>query len=277
MSTNDVVAQMRDQVEARPPTLYEQLDAMVPQVERAIGRRDLAERLVRIALTEIRKTPKLGECTPESMMGAVLTSAQLRLDPGGARGHCWFIPTWNNSRKCNEVEWWLGYKGAIELAHRSGMLAGITANVVREGDRFEAWRGTGGRLRHEVDWRATRADRGDAYAVYAHAHLLNGGDTWEVLTAEEVNERRALQRNNQKPSSPWVLWTDRMWAKTAIHALDRWLPSSADYADGVAADGRVLRWDPDQPDVPPQGDDDASELLAAMPTPDEPDEPGDTP
>lgn len=262
---SDLVADMRSQVEAagqRPATLHEQLEALVPAVERATGRRDLAERIVRIGLTEVRKTPQLAQCTPQSIMGAIMQSAQLRLDPGAALGHCWLVPMRNKG--VMECEWWLGYKGIVELAHRSGQLSGITADVVREGDRFEAVRGTNGRLVHEVDWRATTADRGPVYAAYAHARLLNGGEAWEVLTLEEIERRRGLSRGSDRASSPWVQWFDRMASKSAVHALGKWLPACPDYADGVVADGRVVSWDPDRPEVGVQVED-AADLLAAMP------------
>lgn len=270
MPASEVVASMRGQVEGAAPTLHDQMTRLVPEVERAVGTRANADRLIRIALTEVRKTPKLGECTFTSIAGAVLQSAQLRLDPGGALGHCWLVPHWNGQAKAMECEWWLGYKGTVELAHRSGQLSGITADVVREGDLFFAVKGTHGELRHEVDWRATREQRGEVYAAYAHANLINGGDVWVVLTLEQLEERRALAKSADKASSPWRLWPDQMQAKTAVRALDRWLPACADYADGVAADGRVVRWDPDRPGDALEVDGvDAADLLAAMPGHDE--------
>lgn len=266
MSTSDVVESMRNQVGGgKPLTLYAQLESVIPQVERAIGRRDLAERLVRIGLTEVRRTPKLGECTPESLMGAILQSAALKLDPGAARGHCWLVPHWNGQEKRMEVEWWLGYRGMVELAHRSGQLAGIYADVVREGDEFSEERGTNGHLRHVVDHRASRADRGEVWAAYAHARLINGGEAWSVLSMEQIDARRALAKSANKSTSPWKLWPDQMMAKTAVRALDRWLPSSADYNDGLQVDQRVVTWDPDRPDVPPRAADDAVELLDQVP------------
>jgi recombination protein RecT len=267
VTSTDVVERMRGQIEQaddRPRTLSDQLEALVPQVAKATGRTDLAERVVRMGLTEVRKSPELAQCTAPSIMGAVMQSAQLRLDPGQPLGHSWMIPM--KHKGIWECEWWLGYKGIIELAHRSGQLTGITADVVREADRFEAVRGTTGRLVHEIDWRASQEDRGPVYAAYAHAKLLNGGDAWEVLTLEQINERRAMSRGSDSKFSPWVNWFDRMAAKSAVHALGRWLPACPDYGDGVAADGRVMEWDPARPEVPAQPAGlDAAELLAAMP------------
>lgn len=271
---SDLVADMRNQIEHQGPalTLHEQLEAIVPSVERAIGRKDLAERVVRIALTEVRKNPQLAQCTVQSIMGAILQSAQLKLDPGGALGHCWLVPM-KDRNKVLQCEWWLGYKGIVELAHRSGMLTGITADVVRENDRFEAVKGTNGRLIHEIDWRATVEDRGPVYASYAHARLANGGEAWEVLPLHEIERRRSLSRGSDKPASPWVQWFDQMASKCAVQALSKWLPASVDYGDGAIADQQVMRWDPDRPEVPPSVDsDDVSALWAAMPETDDSDD-----
>ena len=51
-------------------------DAAV-ELGRALPEHMRAERLVRIALTCIRQTPKLANCTPESFLGALFTAAQL--------------------------------------------------------------------------------------------------------------------------------------------------------------------------------------------------------
>lgn len=88
------------------------------------------ERFSRMVLTAITKTPKLGECTPQSFIGSMLTAAQLGLEPNTPLGQAYLIPYGN---KC---EFQLGYKGLLELAHRSGELKTLEAHVVYENDEF---------------------------------------------------------------------------------------------------------------------------------------------
>ena len=43
-----------------------------------------ADRLMKVALNSIHKTPKLQECSTSSLMGCIITAAELGLEPGGA-------------------------------------------------------------------------------------------------------------------------------------------------------------------------------------------------
>ena len=75
-----------------------------------------AERLSRITLTTLRTNPKLLECSVESLLGAVLQSAQLGLEPS-LMGQCHFIPY------KGQVSFQIGYKGLIDLVTRNGQCA----------------------------------------------------------------------------------------------------------------------------------------------------------
>ena len=58
-------------------------DKMKSQFAMALPKHIDTERFVRIALTCIRQNPKLAECSRESLLGALMTSSQLGLEPGG--------------------------------------------------------------------------------------------------------------------------------------------------------------------------------------------------
>jgi len=102
-------------------TIQDLLKRMEPQIRKALPKHLEPERLARIALTEIRKNPKLLECSRESLLGAVMTAAQLGLEPG-VLGHAYLIPYWNNKTKSYEVQFQIGYKGLLDLVRRSGYL-----------------------------------------------------------------------------------------------------------------------------------------------------------
>ena len=53
-----------------------------------------AAQLVRDALTAVRTNPKLAECEPNSVLGSLMTCAQLGLRPG-VLGHAWLLPFWD--------------------------------------------------------------------------------------------------------------------------------------------------------------------------------------
>ena len=121
------------QNETQASTLGKMIDAMRPEVERALPKHMDPDRMCRIAITLLRRQKGLAECEPMSFLGALMTCAQLGLEPGPL-GHAWIIPRKNVDTKVVEAHFQLGYKGAIELARRSGQLAKITARTVYQGE-----------------------------------------------------------------------------------------------------------------------------------------------
>jgi recombination protein RecT len=107
------------------------LKAMVPAITEALPKSKGmdAERLTRMTLTTLKTNPKLLECSIESLLGAVLQSAQLGLEPN-LLGSCYFIPYKGT------VSFQIGYKGLIDLVTRKGEVLSIVAQEVRKGDYF---------------------------------------------------------------------------------------------------------------------------------------------
>src|SRR5690606_30662561 len=78
-------------VAQRQNTLTALIERMKPQIARALPKHMDPDRLARIATTVLRQTPQLGQCTPESLLGALMTCAQLGLEPGPL-GHAYLVP-----------------------------------------------------------------------------------------------------------------------------------------------------------------------------------------
>lgn len=184
------------------------------------------ERFARLVLTECRKNRQLLRCSPISLLGAAMTAAQLGLEPGPLQ-HCYLVP-----RK-GEVQFQLGYRGMIELALRGGGMLSIDAHVVGEHDEFEYAYGTDSYLYHvpQLD------DPGAPRCVYAVARLREGGTPFVVLSLAEVERRR---RRSSAPDSPaWKNDLAAMMRKTAIRALEPYLPKSAEFALALKMDEQV--------------------------------------
>ena len=62
------------------------------------------ERMLKIALHAVRAVPQLMECTTESLMGAVMTCAQLGLEPNTVLGHAYLIPFRNKKANRTDVQ-----------------------------------------------------------------------------------------------------------------------------------------------------------------------------
>ena len=87
----DRLVEKAGNVSDKPKTLADQITALAPQLAKALPRHMNADRMARIALTEFRKNPELGKCTPHSLFGSLLTASQLGLEPGPL-GHAYLIP-----------------------------------------------------------------------------------------------------------------------------------------------------------------------------------------
>lgn len=190
------------------------LDKMGPQIARALPKHLTPERMCRIALTELRKVPKLLTCTPESFCGAIMACSQLGLEPGSALGQIYLIPYGK------DVQVQIGYKGMIELARRSGQIVSLSAHEVHEKDIFEFEYGLTEKLRHVPNLQ----DRGQLIAVYAIAHFVGGGHQIEVMSKQDVDKIRATSKSGN--SGPWVTFYSEMAKKTVLKKLFKYLPIS---------------------------------------------------
>jgi recombination protein RecT len=231
-------------------------EAMREQFARSLPSHLTPERFARIAITALTRTPKLLDCTPESLMRCLLDLSAFGLEPDGRRAH--LIPY---GAQCTLV---IDWKGLAELAMRSGVIAKLHADVVCENDTFEY--NLGAITCHKIDF---RKPRGDVYAVYALAQTKTGEVFVAVLSKDEVEAVR--KRSRSGTSGPWVSDWNEMAKKTAFRRLSKWLPLSAEFRDAQERDDeqdRELR------DVTPIPEASASKLfksnIAALPEPTEP-------
>lgn len=212
------------------------------QLKAALPRHMTAERMARIATTEMRKVPKLGQCDPMSFLGAVIQCAQLGLEPGNALGHAYILPfdkrekvggQWKTVR--TEAQVIIGYRGMIDLARRSGQIVSIDARAVYEGDRFECLLGLDPRIDHQPDWQnVNRADPSKLRFVYAVAKLKDGGVQFDVMSRAEVEGIRA--RSKSADNGPWVTDFAAMAVKTVVRRLFKFLPVSIEMQTAVGLD-----------------------------------------
>lgn len=198
-----------------------------------------ATRLVRDALTCLRTIKDLDRCDPDSVLGALMTCAQLGLRPG-VLGHAWPLPYWDGRTGGHRAQLVIGYQGLIELAHRSGQIASLIARTVHENDHFDVDYGLADSLVHKPQ---LRGDRGAPIAYYAIVKFTSGGHAFLVMTHTDMvahRDRYAPRNRDKKIVGPWVDNFDAMALKTTIRQLAKYMPKSTDLlAEAVAADGGV--------------------------------------
>jgi len=201
-------------------------------IEAALPRHMNADRLLRIALTEVRKNPDLAQCEPMSFIGAVVQAAQLGLEPGNALGHAYLVPY--NNKKANRKECQLipGYRGFIDLARRSGQILSISAKAVYDCDHFTYSFGLEEKLEHTPA--TLRPKNAQLVAVYAIARLKDGGHQFEVMSRDEVESIR--KRSKAAEYGPWTTDYEAMAIKSVIRRLFKYLPVSVELQKAVTLD-----------------------------------------
>src|SRR5262245_29100413 len=101
------------------------------QIKLALPAHLTPERMIRIAMTSIQKNSDLLNCTPQSLIGCVIQSAQLGLEPDSVLGHAYLVPF---KTTCTFI---IGYKGLQRLARQSGEISKIWSKVVYANDYFD--------------------------------------------------------------------------------------------------------------------------------------------
>lgn len=236
--------------------LADEIRRMKPEFAVAMPTGGEAAQIVRDALTELRRTPKLGQCDSTSVMGALMTCAQLNLRVG-VLGQAWPVPFWDKRARRFKAQLIIGYQGYRELAWRSGFLASNAAREVKEGDYFDWKYGLDERLDHRP-----AEDDSEERAVthyYAVVRYVNGGHDFEVMSQSAVNRHRdrfaSSRDRNGVIFGPWIDHPISMGRKTPYLVVIKRSPKTPAMERAIAADGTVrLDLTPDDPDVAVHGE-----------------------
>lgn len=281
---------MGDQIitrEERVTTLRELLDNAKDQLAIALPGHLDVDKLLRMSMTVLQQNTDLLECTAESVVGAIMQCAQLGLYPDNTvLGHAYLVPfntkvklpdgSFRWRKRCQLIP---GYRGLIDLCHRSGAIQWVDAFPVYEGDQFRYQYGLNPVLDHvpadpepitETD-PMTNVEIVTGYNprvlqyVYALGKLKNGDLRFRVMHVSEVDAIRLRSRAADK--GPWV--TDRvpMSQKTVLRQWVKYVPMSPEVSIAVTLDelheraidqrlsaigaGLIPLAERQEPDVPP--------------------------
>lgn len=188
------------------------------------------EKMARVAITAILRTPDLLKCTPVSIMDAVLQASQLGLLPDGVLGHGYILPYKNNKTQIYSAVFIPGYKGLMDLARRGGETAWLQARIAYENDDFGYSYGMDNRLWH-VSARANGKEPGKFLAAYAVAKFKSGEFQFEVMYRDQVEAIRKKSRGGE--TGAWVSDWEAMALKTVIRRLCKFLPLNPEYQAAI--------------------------------------------
>jgi recombination protein RecT len=229
-------------LQTKAQTVREMLELFKPEIKKSLLRNIDPDYVISTTMTAMRQTPQLLECTPISLLAGVMQSVALGLRLDGPLGHAYLLPFKNNKRNVREAQFVTGYRGYIDMGHRSPHVKSIAAAVVREGDAFEYSRGSEDSLKHKP-----LNAKGKVTHAYAYAHLVKGGFIFTVLTRDEVERRRNLSPG--KNSDAWKNHWDKMAMKTAIRDLAPYLPMAVGFQKAAALDEMAEAGVPQELDI----------------------------
>jgi len=201
-------------------------DSMKEQWQMVLPQCLTPDRLARVALTQLRKTPRLQECTQGSFLTAMMTCAELGIEPNGRHAH--LIPY---GKECQLI---VDYKGLVELAMRSGKISRIHADIVCENDSITIKNGI---IDHEVD---PLKERGSMVGVYAMCFFKDGTEKHEYMSKTEVELIKKRSKAGQ--SGPWVTDFCEMAKKTVFRRMSKWLPLSPEVLETVEKDYDTMKF-----------------------------------
>lgn len=199
------------------------LEASKTAIASRLPKHVTADRLTKVALTAVNKTPALLACTKESLLMSIMQAAELGLEPGGALGEGYLVPY---GKQCQFIP---GYRGLISLARRSGQIVSLEAHVVHAKDAFTFELGLESKLVHVPN--LEDEDPGPLRFVYAVAKLQGGGVQFDVMSKAQVDKIRG--RSKAGSSGPWVTDYEEMARKTVVRRLFKYLPVSVELAQAL--------------------------------------------
>ncbi len=217
----------------QPNSIADYIRQMEPGIKAALPAVMTPQRFTRIALTAVRTNPKLAQCTPASFLAAMMTAAQLGLEPNTPLGQSYLIPYYNGKTRAYDCQFQLGYRGMIELANRSGQISTIQAHTVYENDEFSYSYGLEPTLKHVP----TTGARGKPTHFYAVYRTKDGGYGYEVMTVEEMQQHRA--RFSKSRGGPWDTNFEEMAKKTVLKRVLKYAPLRSDFAQALSQDSTI--------------------------------------
>lgn len=203
---------------------------------------DKANTFIMSALTVVGDSTLLQKADPITVVNAVAKSASINLPIDPNLGLAYIIPFNNRKTGKTEAQFQMGYKGFIQLAHRSGQYVAINATKVCEDEIENIDRLTG---KMSFNWIQDQNARNKAPVVgyLAYFRLINGFEQYLYMTIEELKAHGL--KYSQTAKKGFGLWEDNFEAmaiKTVLKLLlSKYGILSSDMQTAIQSDQAVFR------------------------------------
>lgn len=207
------------------------------------------DRQGQLLFTCVYKQPDLLDCTPASLVGALMQGGMLGLEPVGAGGY-WLAPFWQKANPAKNiparrnVTMIIDYRGLMGMARRTREVKTVDWREVRVGDIFEYEYGSQGFLKHRPEDKPIHSRNGNEQTereithCYAYGILSSGSIVFEVMRKEDIEWHRD-RYSKAAGSGPWVTSFDQMGAKTCVRKLADKLPFDPLLSRAVEIDSKT--------------------------------------
>lgn len=186
------------------------------------------------AVNSVRKNPDLLKCTPKSLFGAMLLSAECGLKFNTPSQHAYIIPY------KGEAQFQIGYQGLIEIMYRNPKVIKIDGQAVFENDTFDYGYGLTPYLTHKP---FRGGNRGSVTSVYAVVKLQGSDEPiFTVVEKDELDAIKNLSPAKNSKFSPYNSGTDVhhwMEVKVAIKKISKLIPKTSEIANVIDLDNKV--------------------------------------
>jgi len=173
--------------------------------------------LIRVAISAIQRTPKLLECTTNSIITALINCAYYGLCPESQTNEAHLVPFKNT---CVLIT---GYQGLIKMATNSGVVSHVEVSHVYKNDTFYVQKGTDKLINHIP----AEGDPGSYIGSYCVVVYASGNKDFEYLTKEQgLAHGKRFSKTFTFKDSPWQIDIPSMVLKTAVRMIMKFVPKS---------------------------------------------------
>lgn len=212
-----------------PQTISGLITTMKAEIARALPRGMEADRIARLALTQVKQNQQLANCTAQSFAGALLTSSALGLEPG-VNGECYLVPYRDRKSGTTECQLIIGYQGIAKLYWQSPLAEYIDTGWVGENDEFDYAKG----LRPYMEHKPARGERGKPIYYYAIVRIKGAAEPiWDVFTPEQIQKLRRGKVGTSGDIPDPERWMER---KTALKQVLKLAPKSTRLDRAMSSD-----------------------------------------
>ncbi len=196
-----------------------------------------SESFIASALSLVNANSKLAACSRDTVYNALLVSASFDLPINPNFGYAFIIPYGD------KAQFQIGYKGLVQLAHRSAQYLRIEVTEVYDG-QIQSKNPLLGNI---YDWESKKSETVIGYLSYFK--LLNGFEKELYMSVEQIDKHANKYSETFKSKTSWIKeqskWNtdfDLMAKKTVLKLLiSKWGPLSLEMRNAIIADQAVIK------------------------------------